>query len=66
MGRGPLDVGGGVPMSPVDFKKSQYRASLMLIFAHVARQIKEMAMSYVAFFSPALLRVRKLDVACHF
>ena len=53
-------------MSPVDFKKSQYRASLTLIFAHVARQIKEMAMSYVAIFSPALLRARKLDVACHF
>ena len=37
---GPLTgVGGGVPMSPVDFKKSQCHMSLSLIYSHVPGQI---------------------------
>ena len=49
--------GGGVPMSPVNFKKWQCRMSLSLIYAHVACRIKEMTMSLSISMSP---------VACHY
>ena len=39
VGCGALDGGGGVPMSPADFKKWQRRISLSLIYAHVTCQI---------------------------
>ena len=60
---GPLT---GVPMSPVDFKKCQYRIFLLFITAHVVCRIKEMALSYITIFLEALSHVTKPYVARRF
>ena len=61
---GPLTGGGGgVPMSPVDFKKWQCHMSLPLSYARVACQIQEMTMSHVTIYFCPLSHVTMPDVA---
>ena len=57
-------LGGGSPMSHVDFKKWQCRMSLSLIFLNVTCRISEKAMSHVTTFLPLMLYVTKSYVAC--
>ena len=61
---GALDGGGGVPMSPVDFKKWQCRMALSLTFPTVTCRIQMKTMSHVAISFIPLSHVARPDVAC--